>query len=271
MELAIESGSALGNLDELGGHPTRDPVFGLEAAWVPAARREQAQSLGFMVFNPGTVITTHLDKIIVDHADELLSQSDVQHLLDRLAERSPKLLDGLVPEQISIGVLTRVLHNLLAEGIPLANFQAIVETVAEYSRHSQEPEALTAHVRSALGPFIVQEINGARPELQVVVLDQSLDQLLQTSLRASRDAARPVPEPETLARLEQSMGRAAELCASEAEPTVVLVADPLRPLVAGLTRRFEPRPKVLAMGELPDNVQIRSVGRVGGLDALAAG
>ena len=108
MELAIDSGNASGRLE---GHSTRDPVFGLEAVWVAPTLREHAQAAGYMVFNPGTVITTHLDKIIVDFAHELLGQTEVQHLLDRLSDRTPKLLESVVPDPLPLSGVARVMQT----------------------------------------------------------------------------------------------------------------------------------------------------------------
>jgi len=265
MELAIDSGNTTGQLE---GHQTKDPVFGLQATWINAANRDQAQAMGYMVFNPGTVITTHLDKIIVDFAPELLGQGEVQHLLDLLSERVPKLVDSLIPEPLPLSVVSRVMQNLLQDRIPLLHVQAIVETLAEHAHVSQDPDILTAQVRVALGRYIVQEINGLRPELSVVVLDSGLDQLLHKHIQTSGQA-RPALDPETLMRLDTAIGEAAEVCGGAVDPTVLLIADPLRALVQQMARRYEPSPRVLAISELPDTQQIKSVGRVGGAEALA--
>ena len=164
MELAIDSGSTTGALE---GHAAKDPVFGLDALWVQPSMRDHAQATGYMVFNPCTVITTHLDKVIVDLAHELVGQTEVQHLLDRLSERAPKLVETLVPEPLPLSMVTRVMQNLLQDGVPLLHVQTIVETLAEHAHTSQDPDVLTAQVRVVLGRYIVQEINGLRPELVI--------------------------------------------------------------------------------------------------------
>ena len=265
MELAIDSGNTTGHLE---GHPTKDPVFGLDATWIEAGLRDQAQAMGYMVFSPGTVITTHLDKLIVDFAPELLGQSEVQHLLDRLNERVPKLVDSVIPEPLPLSVVSRVMQNLLQDRIPLLHVQTIVETLAEHAHLSQDPDILTAQVRVALGRYIVQEINGLRPELSVVVLDPGLDQILHQHIQTSGQA-RPALDPETLMRLDTAVSEAAEVCGGAVDPTVLLIADPLRALVQQMARRYDPSPRVLAISELPDTQQIKSIGRVGGAEALA--
>jgi len=267
MELAIESGEPAGPID---GHPTQDPVFGLDAVWVEPHLREHAQALGYMVFNPGTVITTHLDRIIVEFAHELLGQSAVQQLLDRVAERAPKLVESLVPDPLPLSVVARVLQNLLHDRISLLQIQTIVETLAEHARASQDADVLTYRVRCALGRYIVQEINGLRSELQVIVLDPGLDHLLHRHLQASGQAQAAL-DPETLMQLDQAIADAAEECANQTEPTVLLVADELRGLVQSLARRHEPAPRVLAIGEVPDSQRIRSVARVGGGESFPSG
>ena len=128
LEMAINPGQVHGNLR---GMPTRDPAFGMEALWIEPALREQAQTLGYTVVDAGTVIATHLSQVIRQHAHELLGHEEVQQLLDRLAETDPKLVDNLVPKQLPLSVVVRVLQNLLREGVSIRSLRLIAESLAE--------------------------------------------------------------------------------------------------------------------------------------------
>src|SRR6185312_5743113 len=133
----------------LQGIATQDPAFGLEAVWIESGQRELAQSYGYTVVDPATVIATHLSHILQGHAHELLSHQDVQQLLDRLAATAPKLVEDLVPKRLSLGVVVKVLQNLLAERVPIRNMRIIGEALAEHAAQSQDPGALTVAVSVA--------------------------------------------------------------------------------------------------------------------------
>jgi flagellar biosynthesis protein FlhA len=265
MQLAMDpSGSA----PSLQGVSARDPVYGLDAIWIDDATRAQAESLGYMVVDGASVITTHLDKVVRDFAHEMLSHNDTQQLLDRVAERSPKLVQELVPEKLSIGTVTRVFQNLLLEGVPLTRATSVVETLAEHAEKSQDPDVLTAKVRETLGKFIVQQINGLREELQVVVLDAGLDRLLHQSIQTANQAGgsgRPGVDANTLRALEEGLGSTSEQLKRSAEPIVVLTADEIRPLVSQIARRIDSELRVLAIAEIPDNQNLRAVERIGAM------
>src|SRR5579875_119526 len=155
--LAINPGRVHGRLD---GIPSRDPAFGLEAVWIEPGLREHAQTLDYTVVDAATVIATHLSHILQLHAHELLGHQEVQQLLDRLSAEAPKLVEDLVPKRLPLGVVVKVLQNLLAERVPIRNVRGIVESLAEHASQSQESGALTAAARVALGRQIVQEISG---------------------------------------------------------------------------------------------------------------
>ncbi len=169
--LAINPGRVHGPLQ---GIATQDPAFGLEAVWIETGQRDNAQALGYTVVDPATVVATHLSHILQGHAHELLSHQDVQQLLDRLAAAAPKLVEDLVPKRMSLGVVVKVLQNLLAERVPIRNMRSIVESLAEHAGQSQDPGALTAAVRVALGRQIVQEIAGLGTEIPVITLAPEL-------------------------------------------------------------------------------------------------
>ncbi|WP_430391035.1 flagellar biosynthesis protein FlhA [Dyella sp. 20L07] len=257
--LAINPGRVQEGLQ---GIPTRDPAFGLEAMWIEHGQREQAQSLGYTVVDPATVIATHLSHILQGHAHELLGHQDVQQLLDRLAQTTPKLVEDLVPKRLSLGVVVKVMQNLLAERVPIRNMRSIVESLAEHAGQSQDPGTLTAAVRVALGRQIVQEITGLGTEIPVITLAPELEQILLGSL-ANGGVAGAAVEPGLADRLQQGVADAARKQEMSGEPAVLLVAPQLRPWLARFTRHVAQNLHVLAYNEVPDNRRVRLVQALG--------
>ncbi|WP_243039305.1 flagellar biosynthesis protein FlhA [Dyella sedimenti] len=257
--LAINPGRVQEGLQ---GIPTRDPAFGLEAMWIEPGHRELAQSLGYTVVDPATVIATHLSHILQGHAHELLGHQDVQQLLDRLAQTAPKLVEDLVPKRLSLGVVVKVMQNLLAERVPIRNMRSIVESLAEHAGQSQDPGTLTAAVRVALGRQIVQEIAGLGTEIPVITLAPELEQILLGSL-ANGGVAGAAVEPGLADRLQQGVAEAARKQEMSGEPAVLLVAPQLRPWLARFTRHVAQNLHVLAYNEVPDNRRVRLVQALG--------
>ncbi|GAB2782781.1 flagellar biosynthesis protein FlhA [Dyella kyungheensis] len=257
--LAINPGRVQEGLQ---GIATRDPAFGLEALWIEPGQREMAQSLGYTVVDPATVVATHLSHILQSHAHELLGHQDVQQLLDRLAQTTPKLVEDLVPKRLSLGVVVKVMQNLLAERVPIRNMRSIVESLAEHANQSQDPGALSAAVRVALGRQIVQEISGLGTEIPVITLAPELEQILLGSL-ANGGVAGAAVEPGLADRLQQGVADAARKQEMSGEPAVLLVAPQLRPWLARFTRHVAQNLHVLAYNEVPDNRRVRLVQALG--------
>ena len=258
MLMAINPGQVMGTL---AGQPTTDPAFGLPAVWIATSQRDQAQALGYTVVDPSTVIATHLHHLLQSHAAELLGREEVEGLLAHLSTRSPKLVEDLVPKQISADRLRKVLQNLLAEGVPIRDMRTIAEVLAENAGQIQDADELTARVRQALGPFIVQTLTASGKELSAAVLDGQLEQILLSSLRA--DPAQAAIEPGLAQRL---MERARELMqrmeAQGASPVLLTVA-PLRQFLARLLARTAPRLRVLSYAEVPDQKQVKIISTLG--------
>jgi flagellar biosynthesis protein FlhA len=258
--LAINPGMVTGALP---GPTTSDPAFGLPATWVDTAMREQAQTMGYTVVDAGTVVATHLNHLITTHAAELLGRQEVQQLLDHIGKEAPKLVEDLVPKLIPLATLQKVLQNLLVEGIHIRDMRTIVETLAEQALRTQDPNELTAMVRVALGPAIVQQIFPANGELAVMTLDNRLERLLLQALQASGPDGAGI-EPglaDTLALQAEQATRQQEQLGL---PPVLLVPAPLRALLARFLRRALPQLKVLSHAELPDSKTIRVTSLVGG-------
>jgi flagellar biosynthesis protein FlhA len=258
-ELAINPGRVFGKPP---GIETKDPAFGMEAIWIEPGKREHAQTLGYTVVDASTVIATHLSHIIQTHAHELLGHEEVQQLLNGLGKSAPRLIEDLVPKQLALGIVVRVLQGLLAERVPIRNLRTIMETLAEHAAKTQDPSVLQAQVRIALSRQIVQDIAGSGVELPVVTLEPDLEQLLQTSLNGVGANAAAL-EPGLAERLQTRLSESVRRQEAAGEPAVLMVAPALRAALARFSRAGIPGLHVLAWNEIPDNRRIRLVAAVG--------
>ena len=258
--LAINPGMVTGSLP---GLETTDPAFGLPATWVNADIRDQAQEMGYTVVDASTVIATHLNQVINMHASELLGRDEVQQLLDLIAKESPKLIEELVPKQLTLSVVQKVLQNLLVEGVNIRDMRTILETLAEYASRTQNPEDLTTAVRVQLGRSIVQQLFPNGNEISVITLDNQLERLLMQSMQSNTGNGSAI-EPglaDTLAREAESATRQQE---NLGNTPVLLVSASLRTALSKFLRRAIPQLRVLSHEELPDSKTIRVTSLIGG-------
>ena len=255
--LAIDPGNVLGKLE---GTPTTDPSFGLPALWINNDQRDKAVALGYTVVDPATVIATHLHQILQSHGAELLGREEVEGILSHLASRSPKLVEDVIPKMLSPDKLKKVLQNLLNEGVPVRDMRTIVEILAEHAPQSQDVDDLTAAVRTALGPYIVQGLFPGQGELPVAVLDGQLEHLLQESLRNSNGEAL---EPGLAQRVLEKAGELMQQMEAGGMQPVLLAMGPMRAFLARFLARTAPRMRVLSYAEIPENKRIRVVATLG--------
>jgi flagellar biosynthesis protein FlhA len=257
-EMAINPGQVYG---ELQGVATRDPAFGLDAVWIDAGQRDHAQTLGYTVVDPTTVIATHLNQILHDNAHELIGHEEVQQLLDKLARQSPKLVEDLVPKLMPLSTLVKVMQNLLSEGVPVRDVRSICEVLAEQGGRVQDPQELTAHVRVALGRSIVQKVIGLEHELPVITLEPSLEQLLMQSAQGGQGAISI--EPGLADRMFKSLEEVTRKQEMANQPAILVVAPQLRLWLSQLVRHAISGLTVLSYSEIPDNKNIKVVAAVG--------
>lgn len=259
-DLAINPGQVFGTV---AGTPTKDPTFNLDALWIDPADRESAQGAGYTVVDAATVIATHLSQIFRDNAHRLIGYEEVQHLLDQLARRSPKLVENLVSSKLlPLGAVLKVLQNLLAEQVSIRDLRTIVEILAERAIKSQDPAALTAAVRVALARSIVQDLVGPEDELPLIALDPALEQILHKSLQGSQGETIGI-EPGLAERVQRSVTDAARRQETEGTPAVLVVAPEIRAWIASWLRGAVRNLTVMAFTEIPDNRRIRVVATVG--------
>ena len=253
MYLAINPGRVSG---QLVGTATQDPAFGLPAVWIDAALREQAHVFGYTVVDASTVVATHLNHVILSHAAELLGRQETQALLDHIATESPKLIEDLVPKQLPLSTLQRVLQNLLEEGVNIRDMRTIIETLAEHAPRSQDPLALTSQVRIALGRAIVQQLYPGSEEMQVMALEPGLERVLGQALQGGGGDASGI-EPGLADTLMRETASASQHQEDLGLPPVLLVPGNLRWLLSRFLRRVVPQLKVIANAEVPDTRTIK--------------
>ncbi len=257
--LAIDPGMVAGSLP---GTQTRDPAFGLPAVWIEGELRDQAQGMGYTVVDASTVIATHLNHVIGQHAAELLGRQEVQQLLDHLAKESPRLIEDLVPKTMPLSTVQKVLQNLLAESVHIRDMRTIIETLSEYAPRMTDAEDLTAVVRVQLGRAIVQQLFPEGDEVSVMTFDHQLENLLLQAMQAGAEKA--AIEPGLAETLASKTERAAKQQEQMGMTPVLLVPSPLRAVLAKFLRRAIPHLRVLSHDELPDSKTIRVTSLIGG-------
>ncbi|PTD97329.1 flagellar biosynthesis protein FlhA [Pseudothauera lacus] len=257
--LAINPGRVTGPLQ---GRETKDPAFGLPAYWIDPGQREQAHALGYTVVDASTVVATHLNHLILDHAAELLGRQETQALLDHIGKDAPKLIEDLVPKLLSVSTVQRVLQNLLEEGVNIRDMRTIVEVLAEHAARTQDPLDLTGKVREALGRAIVQSLFPGSAELQVMALEPGLERILMQAMAAGGEGG--AIEPGLADTLLRQTAQIAQRQEDIGLPPVLLVPAPLRMLLSRFLRRAVPSLKVIANSEVPESRTIRVTAMVGG-------
>ena len=258
-ELAINPGQVFGQLD---GVATKDPAFGLDATWINKNQRDQAQTLGYTVVDSATVLATHLSQILTNNAAQLLGHEEVQNLLDLLAKNYPKLVEGFVPDTLTLGTVVKVLQSLMNEGVAVRDMRSIVQTLVEYGPKSQDAEVLTAAVRISLRKFIVQDLVGSAQEVPVITLAPELEQMLHQSMQMAGDDGAGI-EPGLAERLQKSLTDGANQQEMAGDTPILLTSGILRHVLAKFVKYTIPSLRVISYQEIPDEKQIKIVSAIG--------
>ncbi len=251
--LAMGDLAALGRID---GVETKEPAFGLSAKWVTGAVKPRAEDQGLTVVTNSVVLATHLTEVVKSQAAEIMSRQDVQSLLEELRKDSPTLVKDVVPDIVSMGILQRVLQNLLRERVPVRDLGRILEILADYAPQTRDVDALTESVRAGLARAICEACASAEHKLEVVSLDPALEQLLQQSLR---DGVVAMPPQDTQA-LFQLLRRYVRAILDRQERPAVVCAPRVRIAVRRLLEASFPTLPVLAYHELATDIDVRAVG-----------
>ena len=246
----------------LKGVPTVEPVFQLPATWVTDAERKTAEANGFTVVDAASVLVTHLTETIRRHSHEILSRQDVQALLDHLKQTHATVINELIPTQLTVGQVQRILQNLLAEGISIRNLAGILEKVSDHASVTKNPDELSEYARRALGLQLVKPYQTSSGSVRAITLDPKLEQQLAQGLRQSSTEVSLVMEPGLAKHLMQWLGKCVQQMLSAGHPPVVLCAPHLR---LGFRRFFEATftdLAVLSYTEIPPRVEIQAAGTI---------
>lgn len=259
-EMAIGTGVETSSLQ---GVVTKDPAYGMDAVWIRTDQRDSAQALGYTVVDPGTVIATHMSKLLMEHAGSLLGHQEAQSLLDSLGKNAPRLVEDLVPKLLPLPTVVKVLQNLLEEGIHVRDMRSIAETLAEKGTHTQDVDELTAAVRVALRRQITGQLTSFEQTLPVITLDAELEKLCLDSVTSENSGGLGI-EPGLAERLYQSLAESVQRQEVNGEPAVLLVSPKLRPWLASMVRHTIPLLKVLAYNEVAESKRLKVIANIGG-------
>ena len=258
-EMAINPGQVHGSLE---GTPTKEPAFGLDAIWIDPAQRDYARTLGYTVVDPATAVATHLNTLLRNNASELLSHDETQQLLDKVAERSPKLVEDLVPGKLPLATITKVLQNILNESISVRDMRTIIEVLSTESSRTQGVDELTAAVRPRLGRMIVQNLIDVNDSLPVMTLNPSLEQILHNILQQNSSNQGVIIEPKLAEGLFSALAKNAEEVENKGLAAVLVVSPAIRSWLAKLIRHRLNDLTVLSYSEIPDDQSVNVVATI---------
>ena len=258
-EMAINPGHVHGTVE---GIPTKEPAFGLDAIWIEPSQRDYARTLGYTVVDAATAIATHLNTLLRDNAAELLSHDETQQLLDKVAGRSPKLVEDMVPGKLPLATITKVLQNILDESVSVRDMRTIIEVLSTESGRTQDADELTAAVRPRLGRMIVQSLIDVADSLPVITLDPSLEQMLHNVLQQSSSNQGLVIEPKLAESLFKALAENTQDVENQGHPAVLVVSPGIRPWLAKIIKHRLSDLTVLSYSEIPDDQAVKVVATV---------
>jgi flagellar biosynthesis protein FlhA len=264
--LALDTGQAVGHLN---GKRAKDPTFGLDAVWIQQGDADAATGAGYLVVDPGTVVATHLNHQLGQHASELLGADEVQALLDGLKDRSPQLVAALSPSPLPLTTLTQVLKGLLAENVPLKEFRRIAAAISVAAQKTLDADDIIETIRPELGGLIIQKLCGVREPLRVMTLEGQLEGLLGQAVR-SDPSRRHTIEPDLGRRIVDALQRAAQPLIAEAKPFALVVQPAIRVAIRKLVRTCLPDTPVMSFFEVPEEKAVEVVAVIGAPGALPA-
>jgi flagellar biosynthesis protein FlhA len=246
----------------LPGEKTKEPTFGLPAMWIDETNREEAMFRGYTVVDPGTVITTHLTEVIKDNMAELLSYAETQKLMDELEKEQQKMIGEMVPSQISVGGIQRVLQNLLSERVSVRDLATILEGISEACGHTRNVMAITEHVRSRLSRQISDMNTNEEGIVPMITLTPQWEQSFAESLIGTGDDRQLSMPPTKLQEFITQLRNTFERQAMMGETPVLLSSPSIRPYVRSIVERFRPMTTVMSQNEVHPKARIKTVGQI---------
>jgi len=258
--LAISPGT---EKEKIEGIPTKDPAFGLQALWIDESSVDSAQLAGYTVVDVPSVITTHLTEVIKNHSHELLGKQDVQKLLDTMTKTQPKVVEELIPGLLNLGVVQRVLQNLLKERISVRDLQTILETLSDYSAMTKDPDMLTEYVRQSLARNITKQIQNPDGSVSVIVIDPQVERLMVEAIQTGPQGMQFFNmDPFTVDKIVASMKENFENGLIKGYQPVVLCSPATRRFVKKMAERISGSLIVVSHAEVAPNTKVYSISTI---------
>ena len=248
--------------EEITGIPTFEPSFHLPAIWITEGQRERAESLGYTVVDPPSIIATHLTEIIRQHIAELLTRQDVQNLINNMKESNPSLVEELVPKLLGLGEVQKVLQNLLQEGISIRDLLTIMETLADYAPATRDTDILTEYVRQSLKRAISTKYFPPHETTNVVTLDPKVEQEIMGSVKQTENGAFLNLDPNRSRAIIDSVGREVQKLENLGKNPIIITSPIVRMYFRRLTEDYYRDLVVVSYNEVESNVELQSVGMV---------
>jgi flagellar biosynthesis protein FlhA len=257
--LAMDPGDASKKIE---GIKTKEPAFNLDAIWIPEAKKEEAKLASYTVVDNVTVMATHLTEVLRTHASELLGRQEVQHLLDNLSKSHPKVVEELVPNLLSLGIVQKVLQNLLQERVSIRDMLTIIETLADYAPLTKDPDLLTEYVRHKLSRFIISPYLGEDGVLKLITMAQNVEDILVKGIQQTEHGPYLSIDPKIADPIINSIKEESEKAMAKNIQPVLLTSPTIRRHLKKMVEYFVPSLVVLSQSELLTDMRFQSVGEV---------
>ncbi|MDY5576891.1 MAG: flagellar biosynthesis protein FlhA [Lachnospiraceae bacterium] len=248
--------------EEISGIPTFEPSFHLPAIWITEGQRERAETLGYTVVDPPSIIATHLTEIIRTHIDELLTRQDVQNLIDNMKDNNSTLIDELIPKLLNIGEIQKVLQNLLREGISIRDLLTILETLADHATVTRDTDVLTEYARQSLKRAISSKYFPPNEVTSVVTLDPAVEQDIMASVKQTEQGTYISLDPEKSQKVIKSTEEEVKKLENMGKNPIVITSPIVRMYYKRLTQDYLKDLIVVSYNEIESNVELQSVGMV---------
>lgn len=248
--------------EEISGIPTFEPSFNLPAIWITENQRERAESLGYTVVDPPSIIATHLTEVIRSHIDELLTRQDVQNLVNNVKEANPAVIEELIPKLLGIGEVQKVLQNLIKEGISIRDLLTILETLADHAGVTRDTDILTEYARQSLKRAISSKYFPANETTSVITIDPKIEQEIMNAVKQTEQGAYLTLEPEKSQKIIKSVEEEIQKLENIGKSSIVITSPIVRMYFKKLTMDYFKDLIVVSYNEVESNVELQSVGMV---------
>lgn len=248
--------------EEITGIPTFEPSFHLPAIWITESQRERAESLGYTVVDPPSIIATHLTEVIRQHIAELLTRQDVQNLINNIKDNNTALIDELVPKLLGIGDIQKVLQNLLSEGISIRDLVTIFETLADHASVTRDTDILTEYVRQSLKRAISGKYFSPNEVTNVVTLDPTVEQDIMGAVKNTEQGSYLTLDPDETNKIVKSLGEELKKLEDLGKNPIVITSPIVRLYFKKLVSDYYKDVIVISYNEVEPNVELQSVGMV---------